>query len=454
MAQPYVLIQRTTLTGNSSSVDIVGIPQNYTDLKLVITSRNTDTSSWGNILVGFNDSTTGYTNRFMQGNGGAIGTGEVAQMVGDMNTTTSTANTFNNIEVYISNYTSSANKCWYADSIATTNSTTGYQMLMSNVWANSAAINKITITNRTGGLSFVAGSTFTLYGIGGERATGGTITSDDTFKYHTFTSSGTFTALENIPGLQALVVAGGGGGGSRSGGGGGAGGLILVTPTVISAGSTYSVIVGSGGSGGSRSGDSSAGSNSGFGSFIAFGGGGGDSALGGGGSSYRNGGSGGGCSNNRFSSQGGVATQTSGLNYVGYGTAGGTSNSTSYDGGGGGGAGDRANSDASTSSLGSGGGQGGIGLRLTEWSYPTNTGSADGWYAGGGGGSSFGNNGNHGKGGLGGGGRGHDTAPVAGIANTGGGGGGCGNSANTNTTPVGAAGGSGLVIIRYPHSGY
>ena len=46
--------------------------------------------------------------------------------------------------------------------------------------------------------SFIAGSTFSLYGIGAAKASGGTITYDGKYTYHTFTSSSSFTPLEKI----------------------------------------------------------------------------------------------------------------------------------------------------------------------------------------------------------------------------------------------------------------
>jgi len=60
------------------------------------------------------------------------------------------------------------------------------------------------------------------------KATGGTITSDATYWYHTFSANGTFTPLLSISGCEVLIVAGGGGGGygSAASGGGGAGGLL------------------------------------------------------------------------------------------------------------------------------------------------------------------------------------------------------------------------------------
>jgi len=59
----------------------------------------------------------------------------------------------------------------------------------------------------------------------GVEATGGTITTDGSYRIHTFTSSGTFEVSEGVA-CDVLIVAGGGGGGGSRGGGGGGGGLI------------------------------------------------------------------------------------------------------------------------------------------------------------------------------------------------------------------------------------
>ena len=44
------------------------------------------------------------------------------------------------------------------------------------------------------------------------KATGGTVTSDSTYWYHTFTSNGTFVPNQSLS-VEYLIVAGGGGGG-------------------------------------------------------------------------------------------------------------------------------------------------------------------------------------------------------------------------------------------------
>jgi hypothetical protein len=64
---------------------------------------------------------------------------------------------------------------------------------------------------------------------GVQKATGGTVVVYDGYYYHSFTSSGTFTPLQNIT-CDILIVAGGGSGGfGNGGGGGGAGGLLAFT---------------------------------------------------------------------------------------------------------------------------------------------------------------------------------------------------------------------------------
>ena len=96
-------------------------------------------------------------------------------------------------------------------------------------------------------------------------ATGGNVSAlapGNGYKYHTFTSSGTFTvsSLPEPKTIEVLVVGGGGGGGNynvggNGGGGGGAGGMVYHPAIPISIGS-YPVTVGAGGNGGGGAGGS------------------------------------------------------------------------------------------------------------------------------------------------------------------------------------------------------
>jgi hypothetical protein len=269
--------------------------------------------------------------------------------------------------------------------------------------------------------------------------TGGTITTDGNYKIHTFTSSGTFAiSTSSISNVEYVVVAGGGGGGAPGGGGGGAGGYrssvvsensgggnSAETRLNLSSGS-YTVTVGAAGAAGVYTvSPGGTGGDSVFGSITSAGGGGGNGNS----QTPTSGGSGGG-------SGGGTGTGASGTSGQGY--AGGNSANDTYGGGGGasavGGAG---------SSSGFGNGGNGVSSSIT--------GSAVTRAGGGGGGCStsspiYTGATTAGTGGTGGGGYGTQgtPAPEAGTTNTGGGGGGRGNG-NSN----GAAGGSGIVIVRY-----
>lgn len=440
MAQAYVPIQTQTLTSTASFVTFSNIPQSYTDLQIVCSARNTSAFNAEAVLLSLNGSTSNFSGRYLQGNGSAVQTGTYARFAFNMPAASSTSSTFSNSNLYFPNYTSSNNKSYTFDSVTENNGTEAYQTMFAGLWSDTSAITSITLTANSG--NFAIGSTFTIYGIGGTRATGGTITADSNYTYHTFTSTGTFTALENIKGAEALIVAGGGGAAADGKGGGGAGGVVWASGQTLNSGSSFTCLVGAGGTGevfNSTPLDSN-GSNSQFSSFTATGGG----------KSATAGGSGGG-GNGRNNNPGGSATQTtSGLNFVGYGNAGGNSRvsaSGATAGGGGGGAGAIGQSAPDTAP-----GIGGIGTSLfSSWGLATNTGQLRGgiyYYAGGGGGGTdtfSGAAGGAGGGGTGGG-PGNGTAS-SGTANTGGGGGG-GNGAGTRN---GGSGGSGLVIIRYPN---
>jgi len=282
-------------------------------------------------------------------------------------------------------------------------------------------------------------------------ATGGTITEVDGYRIHSFTSNGTFT-IDVATNVEVLVVAGGGGGGYGEGGygmgGGGAGGLIYKSSFVVTA-QAYTVTVGAGGAGGIYSVPTAAvsGGNSVFGSITAIGGGAGAGSL----SAVvngTNGGSGGGGGGFATNPGGSGGSETTGQGNRG-GNGGNSADADGYKGGGGGGAGLRGQ-DATEASA-TAGCNGGAGLELSI------SGSSI-YYAGGGGSgviwSGWVNAMTGGSGGAGGGGAGGDSSQTPtqvttngtdATPNTGGGGGGAAYQAD-----FGGAGGSGIVIVRYP----
>ena len=305
------------------------------------------------------------------------------------------------------------------------------------------------------------------------QATGGaveTITDGaNTYKMHTFTSSGTFTITKNINNtpIEYILVAGGGAGGGNNGpgpgapyaygGGGGAGGLL--TGNTAGTVNTYTVTVGGGGSklaAPAASGQGGNGTNSnifasGFSPVIAIGGGGGGGGpIPSGGSYGQPGGSGGG--NSYYVDAGQAPGITpSGLGTPGQGNPGGSPAPEGARGGGG--AGTAGFKKLLPSGI-SWAGYGGNGIAIS-WVTPGYGTTGDPrypgrWFAGGGGGDTTITSEGRGIGGYGGGADGGPRAyPLpAGGTNTGGGGGG---GYGVPATSSGSAGGSGIVIIRYKY---
>lgn len=288
-------------------------------------------------------------------------------------------------------------------------------------------------------------------------ATGGDITEVNCYKIHTFRNSGVFSVSDagTIGGVvEYLIVAGGGpggiapgnggGGGAGACGGGGGGDVIAGNATV--AVNSYAITVGNGGSHPNNGGNSSA-----F-NITAIGGGRGG-AYNGSFTGAAPGGSGGGAGQGGESQTRVGAVSSSGLgnkggdvaipnNYVtggggGGGGAGGPGQDAQRNGqpapihGGNGGLGVSSNISGQARYYGAGGGGAGCNASSTNTNYggqPTPAGNP-----GVGGSGVGGNGGNH-----------MNIWPTPGQANTGSGGGG----GNGPSRP-GAAGGSGIVIIRY-----
>lgn len=440
----YVLLETITVgAAGASSVTFNNIPQTgYTDLVIKMSARGS--SNVDVINATFNGSTSSFSNRYVQGDGSAAASGSSTRFVGQVTGSSTTANTFANSEIYIPNYTSSANKSVSVDTVTEQNGTTAYTNLSATLWSVTSAITSITLTPGSG--NFVQYSTFSLYGLAAVGTTptiapyaagGDIIQTDGTYWYHAFLSSGTFTPAKGLS-CNVLVVAGGGGGsggnGYGGGAGGGAGGLLAFTSQSLSA-TGYTVTVGAGGAGTTGDGAGTTGNDSQFGALtlVKGGGGGGGKDLAG-----LTGGSGGG---------GGTGRKSGGSATSGQGYAGGSSSFVA--GGGGGGAGAIGSNGTFNGSSGSGG-NGGAGLNTySSWLTATGLG-VSGYIAGGGAGGSY--DASSGTGGSGGGGNGGDgssgTAGSNGSANTGGGAGGGGTTAG-NATFAGGSGGSGIVIVRY-----
>jgi hypothetical protein len=445
MPNNYILLETIALTQSAASVTFDNLPTSgYTDLKIVLSVRSLSGSNTTAVAMDMliNGVSTNRSARRIFGVGSSAGSDSPsgARLGSAISTNTATASTFSSLEIYFPNYRSSNNKSFSVDSVTENNSTSLWEIdLTAGLWSSSAAITSFAFSNSDSS-SFAAGSTFSLYGIAAlgttpvlaPKATGGNIVANDgTYWYHAFTSSGNFVPQVGLT-ADCLVIAGGGGG---SIGGGGAGGLRAFTSQSLTT-TNYAVTIGAGGAG--QRGDIGQGSDGVASTFQTL-----TSATGGGGAgdrvntttrNGRSGGSGGGAGYNFGPGTGGAASPS------GQGNAGASAAQDLYAGGGGG-----AGAVGTGTTTNASGGNGSS--SYSSWGIATNTGqdvSGTRWYAGGGGGLLQGTS----TGGNGGGAAGvYSGAGIAGTTNTGGGGGGAvGGGAGTEA----GAGGSGIVIVRYP----
>jgi hypothetical protein len=453
MPNTYTELQRTVVGTAASSVNfsLSGI-SGYTDLRMVISGTTTVTGY--SFTLGVNgDTGSNYSQTLISGNGSSAQSAKYANASNTSMYLGGWVNGFsttdpNVITVDFMNYsnTTTYKTILWRSGVASRNTEAGVIQWRGTTGSATQAITSITIYAQSGS-NIAVGTTFSLYGIananqGAAKATGGIITEDATYWYHTFGATSTFIPKQALT-AEILTIAGGGSGGLQYAGGGGAGGLVYSSSASLVSGTTYTCTVGAGAAKAVDSGtrDGSNGSNStfagsGFSTITATGGGlgggdngnvprsGGNGGSGGGGSATSNGMGSGGTGSQGFNGAAGVL-------------------STVFYGGGGGGAGEAGNTDGLSF--------GGDGTSTySSWGLATGTGqnvSGTYWYAGGGGGSA--NVATAPEGGLGGGGAGGKVTGgqsdgIAGTTNTGGGGGaGWGGMNNSG------AGGSGIVIVRY-----
>ena len=157
----YVALAKASPTG--SSVEFTGIVSTYTDLVIVISSRNTTSSN--NYEVRFNSVSTNLSGTYIQSNSSTVVSGRY-QPYGRMNDSTTTSNTFDTGEFYIPNYAGSNYKTLSLTSASENNSAAANSALitpMAGLWSSTAAITSIQIVPVGG--NFASGSTVDLYGI-------------------------------------------------------------------------------------------------------------------------------------------------------------------------------------------------------------------------------------------------------------------------------------------------
>jgi hypothetical protein len=157
------LIETKTLGTAAASIEFTSIPQDGTDLVILISARSTRAAGADTGRVRFNGTTSGYSGRELLGTGSGVVTGTTAtsSVPAIFPAASSTSNTFGNSVITIPNYTGATNKSISADVVTENNATEAFQDIVAVLWSNTAAITSIEVTTSNGDL--VAGSTVSLY---------------------------------------------------------------------------------------------------------------------------------------------------------------------------------------------------------------------------------------------------------------------------------------------------
>ena len=171
MALQLFKIASTTVESPVASVSFSSIPQGYTDLQLVVSSRNNTAGAVSDMYMTFNGSGgTAYSERMLFGNGSATFSESFSSQAyfpraGYSTGTAFTTGAFSSSHYYIPNYTGSTNKSMSIDTTTEDNGTGSYIAMMACLWANTSAITSMTLTPYGGVGGFSTNSTFTLYGV-------------------------------------------------------------------------------------------------------------------------------------------------------------------------------------------------------------------------------------------------------------------------------------------------
>jgi hypothetical protein len=159
-------IYTKTFDTNANGFAFNNIPQTYTDLLIKLSTRSTHTAldSFGIYL---NGSQAAVSNTSLIGNGSSGSSARSTyRAVGNMAGTDYTANTFNNYEIYIPDYTSNYFKQIIIDGTVENNGTACLISMVSCLYRTNSPVKSFSYDSSTAGLAQVSGTTISLYGIG------------------------------------------------------------------------------------------------------------------------------------------------------------------------------------------------------------------------------------------------------------------------------------------------
>ena len=166
MAKTYTPIATTTLTSAAANITFSSISQAYTDLRLVVITRQDNNGSNDSLRLRFNsDSGTNYSRTNLTGDGSSAASTRTANddeinIVSYIPGTSATGGLYAVTTVDIMNY---SNTTTYKTCLIRTSNASAGTAATVGMWRSTAAIS--TIFMRVSGFNMTAGTTATLYGI-------------------------------------------------------------------------------------------------------------------------------------------------------------------------------------------------------------------------------------------------------------------------------------------------
>jgi hypothetical protein len=171
MANTMTKISTLTLSVDTQVISLTSIPNTYTDLILKADTRSSATGgSFNTVYVNFNaDYSTLYSLTYLQGITGSTYSARTSSQGGAAAavtaTSSATSNIWSAIELYIPNYAGSNYKTSMVSVGGPTNTTVYEVWQASMLYRSTSAISSVQLDSFSSSIKFLAGSTFTLYGI-------------------------------------------------------------------------------------------------------------------------------------------------------------------------------------------------------------------------------------------------------------------------------------------------
>ena len=169
MPSTYQLIKGETISSAAASYTFTAIPSTYTDLVLRASVRGTDAGNNSPFRLKINaDTGNNYSRTRLYYYDGTVYSNRASNEADNIDTSffnlsSTTANNFSNIEVYIPNYLSTTSKPIGGSGVLENDASTSIVSAHAVLYRNSSAITSLEFFTNSG--NFVATSSFYLYGI-------------------------------------------------------------------------------------------------------------------------------------------------------------------------------------------------------------------------------------------------------------------------------------------------